>query len=211
MKKCEVCGKSEGRITKSNDKLLCFKHYQQYRKHGEAVVTRFDKNEITVNDLYAEMIIVKNTKNHTVIFSKQHVKLVSQYKWHINDKGYVIGTINNKNVRLHRLITSATKGDVVDHRNGNKLDNTDENLRICKQKENIRNKNVLPKHNTSGFMGVYYHKKAKKWCASIQIDNKSIYLGLYEDLEKAKEVRLQAEKKYFGDFSPNRGGDFNDN
>lgn len=50
--------------------------------------------------------------------------------------------------------------------------------------------------NTSGYKGVKWNKARKKWEVSISVDNKRHYLGLHETLEKAVEVRKEAEKKY---------------
>lgn len=58
-----------------------------------------------------------------------------------------------------------------------------------------------PKNNKTGVKGVYWHKTAKKYQARISVDRKTINLGLFSDLEKAKEARLDAEEKYWGNKS----------
>lgn len=52
---------------------------------------------------------------------------------------YISICVNNKRIRIHRLITNCPEGFVVDHINGNTRDNRLCNLRICTQKENLRN------------------------------------------------------------------------
>jgi hypothetical protein len=81
---------------------------------------------------------------------------------------------------MHRVVVNAPKGTVVDHINGDSLDNRKENLRICTNAENVRNS---PKHsnNTSGYKGVIWAKREQKWCAQIIVDGKLINLGYYSD------------------------------
>lgn len=53
------------------------------------------------------------------------------------------------------------------------------------------------KTNTTGFKGTVWNKGRKKFEAYIGVNNKKINLGLFTDLEKAKEARKQAELKYW--------------
>ena len=74
-----------------------------------------------------------------------------------------------------------------------------ENLQIVTHQQN-QFKKVLKKKGTSIHKGVSWNKQMKKWKASIMIDGKSIYLGLYSDeLEAAKAYKAKA-KELFGDF-----------
>lgn len=59
---------------------------------------------------------------------------------------------------------------------------------------------LMYKTNTSGVRGVYYNKKRNKWIAQIMFKQKCYYLGGYDKLEDAAEVRAAAEEKIFGDF-----------
>ena len=91
----------------------------------------------------------------------------------------------------------------IDHINGNKLDNTIKNLRLATNQENQRNRR-LNKDNTSGKTGVTWHKTTKKWKAQIQVKvnqkRKNHNLGYYTKKEDAIQARIEAEKKYFGEF-----------
>ena len=51
--------------------------------------------------------------------------------------------------------------------------------------------------NTSGFKGVSWDKKRKRWEAYIHFKYKKIHLGLYDDIEDAIKARLKAEEEYF--------------
>ena len=100
-----------------------------------------------------------------------------------------------KSLLMHRLITNAQKGDIVDHFNEDSCDNRKQNLVICTQKENIA-KSKKYFNNTSGTTGVCWVKHIEKWKAYIKIDYKLINIGFYNNIEDAIKARKQAEEKY---------------
>ena len=67
------------------------------------------------------------------------------------------------------------------------------------QAENMRNQK-RPITNTSGFKGVYWDKHKQRWVAQITVDNKHLYLGSFDNPEKAHEAYVAASKKYHGEF-----------
>lgn len=109
--------------------------------------------------------------------------------------------VSNKVGLLHRFITEAPKGCVVDHINGNTLNNKIENLQICDRKTNSR-KARKSVNNKSGVIGVCYCNTYKRWKAAIKVDGKTINLGYFNDIESAKESRRKAEREYFGEHIP---------
>ena len=115
-----------------------------------------------------------------------------------NNCGYVMTSINGKFYQVHRLIFLYHHGYLpkeLDHINGVKIDNRISNLRGVSHQENGKNqKNRC--NNTSGHMGIYWHKKAKKWRAGINVDGKKIHLGYFKDIDDVVVVRKQAEIKY---------------
>lgn len=98
---------------------------------------------------------------------------------------------------MHRAIMDANPGQIVDHINGDCLDNRRCNLRIVTHSENMMNAKI-PKDNTSGVKGIYWDKRSRKWHARINKNKKTIHLGYFNDLETAKSVRLSAENELFG-------------
>lgn len=124
-----------------------------------------------------------------------------KHNWYLSTVGYpVILAGRGKTIYLHRLIMGAPKGKQVDHINGDKLDNRKSNLRICDQKQNVRNKRVVK--SKSGHLGVYWSNQNKKWNAQIGLDGKSTSLGFFDDINDAIKARQKAEKAYFGEFAP---------
>ena len=124
---------------------------------------------------------------------------VTQYRWNLVGKGYVARTENGKTIRLHRELFNSEDidGKVVDHINGNPLDNRRQNLRVCTVAENNRN-NKGRSQSTSGVTGVAWRNN--KWRARIKINHKDIHLGVFDNKEDAIKARKEAEVKYFGEF-----------
>lgn len=123
----------------------------------------------------------------------------------ITDCGYRIIGINKCHVYAHRLHYYMVNGELpakLDHRNRDKDDNRIENLRTGTDSEHSMNKDIRC-NNTSGTTGVHWKKSRNKWVAIIGINNKKKHLGLFKSKEKAIEARLEAEKLYYKEWSPN--------
>lgn len=103
-------------------------------------------------------------------------------------------------ILMHRFIMDCPKGMVVDHINGNPMDNRCSNLRICTQAQNSLN-NRGPKFSSkSGHKGVYWHKAAQKWCAEVVLDGKKYYLGLFKKKLDAAEAYNKKAKELHDSF-----------
>ena len=100
-------------------------------------------------------------------------------------------------IYLHRVISDVTNPKlVVDHIDGDPLNNSKSNLRVCTQQLNSCNRTILNSNNKSGFRGVSYHIGQDKWIASIMVNNKSTYLGIYSTPEEAAlYFNYEAKKK----------------
>ena len=102
---------------------------------------------------------------------------------------------------MHRLLID--DASVVDHINGNGLDNRKCNLRKANNKTNQWNKHATPKCQ-SGVRGVYFNLIRNKWMAIINKDGKRHYLGLFATKEEAAKARRKAELFFYGEFAPNQ-------
>lgn len=113
--------------------------------------------------------------------------------------GYIRIIIDKKSYRAHRLawlyMTGNWPSDQIDHINHKRDDNRFCNLRECSNSENSQNRSKQS-NNKSGCVGISWVPNRNKWAAYIDVDGKRISLGRYETLEKAKQVRLDAEKQY---------------
>lgn len=113
--------------------------------------------------------------------------------------GYIMLSVGGKKVLAHRVAWLFEHGNFpygkIDHKNRNKSDNRIENLRNANSEQNAQNRTKNIK-NTSGYKGVVWHKRDKKWQAAITIKGKCIHLGYYENAESAYLAYVEASKKY---------------
>lgn len=98
-------------------------------------------------------------------------------------------------ISMHRFIMDAKSGQEVDHIDGNGLNNTRKNLRICTRGANCQNRKRWAK---SGFKGVYPYNKSKLWVAKIRINKELITLGTFTDPKKAAEAYDRWARRYWG-------------
>ncbi len=126
--------------------------------------------------------------------------------WSIHSKGYAtqLRGSGKKATRflLHRLLVGLTDSRVVDHINGDKLDNRRTNLRVCTSQQN--NFNSSKPRGDNSHLGV--HRSRNNWRAKLEINGETILDQTFSNREDAITARLEAERKYFGDFAPNRVG-----
>ena len=149
------------------------------------------------------------SKGEEFYFDLEDYDKIKDYCWYVeNGCGRVVANIyfdhKNHQIKLHRLILDFPDLSFeIDHVNRNMKDNRKENLRTCTHKQNRRNNNIR-KGNKSGFLGVAFDVSRNKWKAEIMVDYRGLFLGRYNDINDAIIARLNAERKYFGEFSPQR-------
>jgi hypothetical protein len=115
-------------------------------------------------------------------------------------KGYTSLRRKGKIYQAHRLAWWFVYGYfpdcAIDHINEDPSDNRICNLRLDTNKENPQNISKLRRTNTSGYIGVSWSSRNKKWMAQIKLDNKTIYLGLYNTPEEAHAAYLCAKREH---------------
>lgn len=105
-------------------------------------------------------------------------------------------------IKMHRFILNAPPGLVVDHINGNPLDNRRCNLRLATQLQNTHNRNKST-NNTSGYKGVWKRcdGRAKKWTAEIKVAGVKHFLGGFFTPEEAAKAYNIAALKFHKEFA----------
>ena len=88
----------------------------------------------------------------------------------------------------------------VDHIDGDRTNNRIENLRSANDFENSRNSRIS-KRNKSGVKGVCWANHVNKWMVQVRRGNSNKYLGLYEDLELAELVAIEARNKFHKEYA----------
>jgi len=85
-------------------------------------------------------------------------------------------------IKMHRLLMPAPSPLVVDHANGDGLDNRRGNLRVVTQSTNQRNRKS-PANTASGIVGVY--PKGRRWGARARIGHSRVWLGTFATKDAA--------------------------
>lgn len=123
----------------------------------------------------------------------------------INSEGYVCVGINGSTYKAHRLIwlmvTGTWPSAEVDHRDLNRSNNRWNNLRACTKSQNGANRAKYKSKNYSGFKGVSWSKKNKKWVAQIKHQGIVYTLGYFTDPENAAQIYKEAAEKFHGKFA----------
>lgn len=162
---------------------------------------------------------IKLTKNMFALIDKKDFEKVSKRKWFTQKSihtSYAASDQRNKDgsrnyTYMHRFILNVLDTNVVvDHIDGNGLNNSRKNLRICSKLNNSQNSRKRA-NSSSKFKGVRIHKSTYKnsiymgWRAVIKVNKKYVSLGLFPYNEEGEVLAAsaydEAAKKYFGEFA----------
>lgn len=147
---------------------------------------------------------LKLNKNASTLVDQDTYDKYGHLTWFLSDTGYAMASTYNPEtkkvgkIRLHRLVMDNPKSKMIDHINGDKLDNRKANLRVCTNADNMRNR-PKTKTNHSGYKGVIFHYN--KWKATIKVNYKQIYLGRFTKKEDAAKAYNEAALEHFGQFA----------
>ena len=188
------CSTNRSHTTEGGEQY-CNRHYLQMRRHGRIVDTSREKRAAIIEGDVAKIPLGINAKDGYAIVDKEYAYLADK-NWRKTHYGYAIRSEDK--ILLHRAITSANNDEVVDHANGDPLDNRRVNLRLCTQGQNVKNQKVK-KNNTTGVKGVCIMRG--KYVARIKVNYKNHWLGSFEKLEDAAKAYREAAIKYHGEFA----------
>lgn len=136
------------------------------------------------------------TKGKIAIVDDDMYDYLNQWNWCAMENQwqcYAVRRENGKTIFMRRVIMNAPVDMEVDHRNNDGLFNLRSNLRICTRSQNFANKGKLST-NKSGYKGVSWNKKDKKYVAMLRAEGQSFFLGCFADpIEAAKARELHGE------------------
>lgn len=142
---------------------------------------------------------IKISNGYTTLVDDDDFEKLNKIKWQSLVKSNTIYACNNIG-RMHRIIMDAKKGEIIDHLDGNGLNNQKSNLRNCTFQENMRNKRTWGKIK---YNGVSFNKKTKNFPfrCRITINKKSIHLGYFKTAELAAKEYNKNALLYFGEYA----------
>lgn len=131
--------------------------------------------------------IVRKGEYYETLVDKMDFDKVSSIvgTWHLNNRGYVSTTKNKKRLGLHRFILNAPFGKLVDHKDGDPLNNRKNNLRIVDPEGNVQNIRNHNRNSSSGVKGAKFDSDMNLWRSQINHKRNTIHLGYYEHKEDA--------------------------
>jgi hypothetical protein len=117
-----------------------------------------------------------------------------------NTNGHVQIRLGRRFILAHRLawlyMTGSFPQSQVDHINGIKDDNRWINLREATNKQNGENQK-LHTNNTSGYRGVHFDKKTRKWRGVIGHNGKKLVVGYFCCASEAAAATKEARAKFY--------------
>ena len=156
---------------------------------------RFHNNYEIISDYIK--VYIKN--NEFFVIDAEDEYVLKESYWYKNKQGYIVAdNYCGKRARLNRVLMNITDSAiVVDHWDGNPLNNRKYNLRPRSPGENTLNSK--PK-NKLGINSVKQNKYGR-WVSDIHYQGKHIRIGTFDTREEAIEARINKEKELFGEYS----------
>lgn len=157
---------------------------------------------------------IQITRGAVAIVDDEDFERINSRKWALNPEGmgYAVRKGSKRcgekrTVSMHQEIMYAPSGSIIDHINGNGLDNRKCNLRFANVQKNAFNKRKAKGPYTSKYKGVFRRKNKTKWTARIKYNDHHIELGDYPDEALAAAVYNFAAAIFFAEFRHENIGD----
>lgn len=155
--------------------------------------TRFNPNEIIINESVCEMYLYDRKGNYRMStwFDIEYLDKVKQYKWYAyKSRNTFYVKVGVMSLLLHQLILPTEKPLMIDHRDHDGLNNRKNNLRRVTNRENCENR----RGNKEKYPGTDFFKRTQRWRSRIYYNEKHIHLGYFDTSLKAYQIRQKFKK-----------------
>lgn len=151
------------------------------------------------------MKLIQLTQGAVALVDDDDFDMLSQFSWSLAKRrrastDYAQARVLGKCTLMHRLLVNPGSGILVDHKDGNGLNNQRDNLRETNKSGNEGNTNKRAT-NTSGYKGVFWDKTRGKWLAQIHTAAGNIHLGRHATREEAALAYNKGAMAHFGEFA----------
>lgn len=148
------------------------------------------------------------TQGKVALIDDADLPLVEGHKWYalkVKRTFYAVTNIRKPDgkqtlILMHRTILQAKHGEMIDHRDGNGLDNRRHNMRPATYHQNNWNARKML-GTSSQYKGVCFRPRLNKWEARITHNAQTITLGHFDNEMDAATSYDTAARKYHGEFA----------
>jgi hypothetical protein len=148
------------------------------------------------------MLAMPLTQGRVALVDDADYAYPTQWRWRYDTSGYAVRKVYQAGkltrIFMHRVILNAQPGQLVDHIDGNRLNNTRANLRIVTPSQNQWNR-AKNHSGSSPYKGVSLHTRG--WMARVRVYGKRIHLGYFVTPELAARVYDAAALHFFGVYA----------
>jgi len=166
-------------------------------------------------DRVGDVVYMTLTQGKVAYLDSSDYELVKAHRWHAHFNGfewYPMTRLRSSDGttetwKLHQMLMPVDAPLLVDHGDGNGLNNRRYNLRKATIGQNNFNaKKHRGKGSTSKHTGVSWDKRRDHWIARIAVNKKMIHLGSFGTESEAYHARKAAEATYYPGFEKRNCG-----
>jgi len=158
------------------------------------------------------VLAVPLTRGAVALIDAEDWPLVAPHRWFYGHNGsgqtYAITFIRDagrkRTVMMHRLIMGAPSDRLVDHINGDGLDNRRVNLRLATPGENLQNRRGAQRNSVTGIRGVCPRKNRDGYTVNIYVQGRRHSLGLFRNLADAEQAAIEGRRRLMTHSAENR-------
>ena len=130
----------------------------------------------------ADRTIIPLTQGKFALIDEEDYDALIKYKWYLSKSrktSYAARDLNGKHLLMHRMIMGEKNNSLIDHMDGNGLNNQKTNLRYCTNSQNCMNRGKQ-KNNTSGYSGVMWKKRDGVYVSQITCQGEQVHIGTFK-------------------------------